>query len=138
MVVLYAIAGILVLVGMLVVERYTKRRVRAGPGRYVWFSSPFMVGLPFVWLWLAIVVFPVERLLAVLFAVVGVLLLGLTLRTFHRLSRAVSSTPPDGDLGAAIQGPLWDHVATYFAAFMLGAFLFAVGLIMWGVIRAAR
>ncbi len=138
MVVLYAIAGILVLVGMVAVERFAKRRVRARQGRYVWLSSPFMVGLPFVWLWLAIVVFPVVWPLAVLLAVVGVLSLALTARTFHRLSRAVSSTPPDGDLGTAMQGPLWDHVATYSAALMLGTFLFALGLIVWGVIHAAQ
>lgn len=77
-------------------------------------------------------------LFALVLVMAGSLWLALTVRSLHRLSRAVSATPPGDDLQAAVSGPLWDYTGTFFAAMLLGSLLLAVGIVLWGLVSPAR
>jgi hypothetical protein len=55
-----------------------------------------------------------------------------------RISRAVSSSSLDADLGAAVTEPLIDHMTTLIGLTLLGGLLALVVLLVWAVTQAGR
>lgn len=125
-------------VALVVMRRYAARRVAARQGRWVWivFAPTLVTGL--FGLWAAASLFTHAPLLGALVAVFAVVSLGALLLFVNRVSRGVTATRPDEDLTQAVTDPMVDYFSTVTGLMLIGGLIAVVGLIIWGVMQAAR
>jgi hypothetical protein len=132
------VVGIVVLVGLVPLRLFAARRVAARQGQFVWlmYLPTLLVGG--MMLWASTVVFAGSPLVGGLTALAALIYLAVLGRFLVRTSRSVSSASPQDDLGSAITEPLVDYMSTMVGLGLIGGLVAVVGLIIWGVIQAAR
>ncbi len=119
---------------VVVIRLVAARRVAAGDGRFVW-----LLLLPLLLANAAVIVLGVKAasnslVLGALMIAIGVGLGAAILRLSSRMSASVSQMPPDGDITAAMTGPLANFALLWGLLLAGGALLAVVGLIAWGVL----
>jgi hypothetical protein len=127
------------IVALLVLLRHAAaRRVSARDSRFVPFMfAPTILGATMI-LWAAMQVISTSPPIGLLLGLAGIAYVGLLARTARRMQRSVDSTPPGGDVSAAITEPLADSLETVIGAVLVAGLVAVVGLIVWAVILAAR
>jgi hypothetical protein len=130
------IVGMAIVVLLVVVRHFAARRVVARHGWFVWLMFiPTLIGGVAI-LWASIQALASAPVFGVLMAVAGAIYLALLIRFLTRLSRSVSATGPDEDLGLALTEPVVDYMSTMVGLVLIGAGLAVVALIIWGVSQA--
>jgi hypothetical protein len=115
---------------------YGQRRLRARQGRFVWLRFGPMLAGGVVILWASARMIGDLPLVGVPMAIGAVIYLALIVRFLIVLSRTVTATAPQDDLGAAITGPLVDYTTSVVGLLLIGGLVALVGLIIWGVSQA--
>ncbi len=133
--VLVAIAVVVLLVG---VRHCAARRVMARQGQFVWLMFvPTLIGA-IVLPWVGLQMLATEPLLGAGLVIGGGIYLAIVLRFLTRLSRTVTSTGPQDDIGAAVTEPFVDYLGTLAGVLLIVGLVAVVVLIAWGVSQAAR
>jgi hypothetical protein len=133
--VLVGLASVVLLVG---VRHYAARRVMVRQGQFVWLMFvPTLIG-GIVIPWAGLQILATAPLVGASMVIGGGIYLAVVVRFLTRLSRTVTSTGSEDDLGAAITEPFVDYLGTTVGLTLIGGVLAVVVLIAWGVSQAGR
>lgn len=132
------VIGIAVVAFLVGLRHFAGRRVAARQGRFVWLMFVPTLFSSVVILWASVQMFASAPILGAFMALTGAIYVAVLVRFTTRLSRAVTSTRQQDDIGMAITGPLVDYLSTMMGLVLIVGLVAVVGLIIWGVNQAAR
>jgi hypothetical protein len=133
--VLVGIAFVVLLVGA---RHYAARRVMARQGQFVWLMFvPTLIG-GIVIPWAGLQVLTTAPLVGASMVIGGGIYLAVILRFLTRLSRTVTSTGSEDDIGTAVTESIVDYLGAVVGLTLIGGLVAVVVLIAWGVSQAAR
>lgn len=126
------------IVGVVLLRHYAARQVVARRGGFVWvFAFPMVLG-PAVVLWAGVRLLTTGQLFGGLIVLFGLAIGLIEIQFFRRASRAVTNTPVEQDLGAALIEPATDFTLVMTVGGLIVAIVGGLGLVIWAVLNQAR
>ncbi len=122
-------------VGLVLLRHYAARRVIARQGQFVWLMFvPTLIG-PIAIAWAAVQQFRAAPVFGAILAACALGYGAVLVRFLMRLSRSVSSAPPDQDVRVVATDVYADHLVGMLGFILLSGLVAMVGLIVWAVTR---
>ena len=132
------VAAAIAIVAFALFRHYAAHQVGARRGRFVWvFAFPMVVG-PAVIVWAGVRLLALGQLLGGVLLIFGAALGIVELMYFRRISRMVSASSPDQDLGEVLVEPAADFMLVTTVGGLIVAVIGALALIAWGVLTRGQ
>jgi hypothetical protein len=124
----------LAIASLVLFRHYAARQIAARRGPFVWaFAFPMVLG-PAVIVWAGMRLLSTSQMAGVALLVFGAGLGALEFGFFRRVSRAVSSTPRDRDLGDALTQPTADFMLIATVGGLIFGVSAGLALVVWAIL----
>jgi len=132
------VAAAIAIAALVLFRLYAAHQVTARRGRFVWvFAFPMVVG-PAVSVWAGVRLLSSGQLLGGVLLIFGAALGAVELMYFRRVSRAVSTSSPDQDLGEVLVEPAADFMLVTTVGGLIFAVIGGLALIAWAILTRGQ
>ena len=129
------VAAVIAIAALLLFRRYAAHQVAARRGGFVWaFAFPMVLG-PAATIWASLRLVSAGQPIGGVLLVVGAALGIVELLFFQRASRAVTATPPDGDLTEALVEPAANFMIVATVGGLILAVVGGLALVVWATLN---